>query len=172
MIGSFQNGELPPSVTINGNDPNTTTDNNNNGADPGQQNPDNATTTASNDFPENTGTIDDWKYQHLTESGDSATAFTAMSGGATGSAPRIAAPAANMMAKSDSIGLAVGGAKDTNNFRENIKNNYLPLETDITYEGLYYSYYFDTGKAGTCEKLFCPSYNKAISKDPFSGKDQ
>jgi len=126
IIGSLQNGELPPSVTINNGDPNTTTGGNNNGTDPGQQNPDNATTTASTDFPENTGTIDDWKYQALPEFKDSAAGATATSGsggwhfmgmggggggGATGSAPKMAAPAANMMAESDSIGLAVGGAR-------------------------------------------------------------
>jgi Ca-activated chloride channel family protein len=34
----------------------------------------------------------------------------------------------------DTIGLAVGGAKDAGNFRENIKQGYLPLPTDITAE--------------------------------------
>lgn len=66
------------------------------------------------------------------------------------------------------IGLAVGGAKDIGNFRENIKNDYLPLVTDITYEGLFYDYYFDTGEKKECDKLFCPSYSYAISKDSFS----
>ena len=31
-----------------------------------------------------------------------------------------------------SIGLSTGGAKDINNFRENIKNGYFPISTDIT----------------------------------------
>lgn len=70
------------------------------------------------------------------------------------------------------IGLSVGGAKDINNFRENIKNNYLPLPTDITYEGLFYDYLFDTGANQSCFKLFCPSYTTAISPDPFSKKDE
>ena len=71
-----------------------------------------------------------------------------------------------------SIGLSVGGAKDINNFREDIKNNFLPIPTDITYEGLFYDYLFDTGikKEVSCDKLFCPSYTSAISKDPFSKK--
>ncbi len=68
----------------------------------------------------------------------------------------------------DQLGFSVGGAKDVGNFRKNIENNYLPLLTDITYEGLFYEYYFDTGKTETCEKLFCPSYTYAVSKDPFS----
>jgi len=70
------------------------------------------------------------------------------------------------------IGLAVGGAKDINNFRENIENNYLPLPTDITYEGLFYDYYFDTGQSEECQKLFCPSYSYAVSRDPLSGEEE
>jgi Ca-activated chloride channel family protein len=71
-----------------------------------------------------------------------------------------------------SIGLAVGGAKDIENFRENIEQDYMPLTTDVTYEGLFYDYYFDTGQLEACEKLFCPSYSPAISKDPISGEAQ
>lgn len=67
------------------------------------------------------------------------------------------------------MGLSVGGAKDVNNFRENIKNGYLPLPTDITYEGLFYDYYFDAGNATQCDDLFCPTYSRAISADPLSG---
>jgi len=81
----------------------------------------------------------------------------------------------SMMAESvagDRIGLAVGGAKDINNFRKNIENNFLPLPTDITYGGLFYDYYFDTGEQEICQKLFCPSYSYAISKDPFSKEDE
>lgn len=71
------------------------------------------------------------------------------------------------------IGFAVGGAQDINNFRSNIENDFLPLHTDITYEGLFYDYYFDTGsKTQECQKLFCPSYSYAISKDPFSNNDE
>jgi len=66
------------------------------------------------------------------------------------------------------VGLAVGGAKDVNNFRQNIVNNFMPIETDMTYEGLFYGYYFDTGKTEQCYKLFCPSYTYAVTKDPFS----
>jgi Ca-activated chloride channel homolog len=70
------------------------------------------------------------------------------------------------------MGFAVGGAKDVNNFRENIKNGYLPIPTDITYEGLFYGYFFDTGKTEECTKLFCPSYSTAVSKDPLSGESE
>ncbi|MGE5329196.1 MAG: VWA domain-containing protein [Deltaproteobacteria bacterium] len=72
---------------------------------------------------------------------------------------------------SENIGLSTGGAKDINNFRENIKNNYLPLPTDVTCEGLFYDYYFDTGKTKESDKLFSPSYTYAISKDPISQKE-
>ncbi len=73
---------------------------------------------------------------------------------------------------SSSIGLAVGGAKDIENFRENIERDYLPLPTDVTYEGLFYDYRFETGQTEGCEKLFCPSYSSAISRDPISGEPQ
>ncbi len=82
----------------------------------------------------------------------------------------MAPPAA--LAASPSIGFSTGGAKDINNFRENIKQDYLPLPTDVTYEGLFYDYYFDTGAAQECKKLFCPSYSYAVSMDPLSGEPQ
>lgn len=69
---------------------------------------------------------------------------------------------------SDNIGFSVGGAKDINNFRENIKNHFLPIETDITYEGLFYDYYFDTGVPPACDQLFCPAYSYVVSPDPVS----
>ena len=89
----------------------------------------------------------------------------------------------NSMAKFDTsgavssestIGYSVGGAKDINNFRENIKEGYFPLETDITYEGIYYDYSFDTGNenAKESDKMFYPSYSTAISKDPISGNEE
>lgn len=77
-----------------------------------------------------------------------------------------------MAPQTRALGLAAGGAKGVSNYRENIENNYLPLLTDITYEGLFYEYYFDTGEKETCEELFCPSYSYAITKDPFSQKEE
>ena len=112
-------------------------------------------------------TVDELKSQSVS--------FQVIEGGEEESAPMPApamysyagGPAAGA-APAASIGFATGGAKDTNNFRENIEQGYLPLPTDITYEGLFYDYYFDTGKAAECKKLFCPSYSIAISRDPFS----
>lgn len=72
----------------------------------------------------------------------------------------------------ENIGFSTGGSKDINNFRENIKNNYLPLYTDVTYEGLFYDYYFDTGQQDECLELFCPSYSYAQSDDPISGEQE
>ena len=72
----------------------------------------------------------------------------------------------------NTIGFSTGGAKDTNNFRENIKNRYFPISTDITYNGLFYDYYFDTGRKTESEHLFSPSYSCAISKDPISNRNE
>jgi Ca-activated chloride channel homolog len=66
------------------------------------------------------------------------------------------------------IGLSAGGAKDVSNFRENIYNNYLPLPTDVTYEGLFYDYFFDTGATESANKLYSPSYCSAVTRDPLS----
>jgi Ca-activated chloride channel family protein len=76
------------------------------------------------------------------------------------------------MSSTSEIGFSVGGAKDIDNFRKSIENGYLPLVTDITYEGLFYDYYFDTGEEEQCQKLFCPSYSYAISADPFSKNNE
>ena len=70
-----------------------------------------------------------------------------------------------------SIGLAVGGAGDINNYRRNINNNYLPLPSDITHEGLFYDYFFETTRA-KCKQLFCPAYAAGVSPDPFSKQDE
>lgn len=71
---------------------------------------------------------------------------------------------------SAALGFSTGGAKDIANFRENIKKGYLPLPSDITHEGVFYDYYFDTGQQEACDELFCPSYSYAASEDPFSGE--
>ena len=84
-------------------------------------------------------------------------------------APMAAMPApSRMMVKK--IGLAVGGAKDTDNFIENIKRGYVPKIDSITYEGTYYQHYFDTGLQKECKSLFCPSYTKAVKKDIYTGE--
>lgn len=107
---------------------------------------------------------DDWQYNPQEIEKDSTSAITP-----TGSGGLLSAMPSMESALSKNIGLAVGGANDINNFRENIENNYLPLYTDITYEGLFYDYYFDTGQTTECKELFCPTYTQAISPDPLSG---
>jgi Ca-activated chloride channel family protein len=92
---------------------------------------------------------------------------------ARGGAPLMSYSMASPVASaSPSIGFSAGGAKDVNSFRENIMQDYLPLPSDVTYEGLFYDYYFDTGAAKECKKLFCPSYSYAVSKDPISMEPQ
>ena len=77
----------------------------------------------------------------------------------------------SMASAPEGMGFSVGGAKDVENFRANIKHNYTPVPTDLTYEGLFYDYYFETGQEEPCEELFCPSYDYAKSQDPFSGEE-
>ena len=77
------------------------------------------------------------------------------------------APVAKMRTKT--VGFAVGGAKDTNNFLLNIKNGYLPKIDSITYEGVFYRHYFDIDtNAQMCDALLCPTYALAIDRDPFA----
>lgn len=84
--------------------------------------------------------------------------------------PAPSAPSRAIRPGQGTIGLSTGGAKDIGNFRVNIRNNYLPLPTDITTEGLYYDYYFDTGITEPSRKLYSPSYSFAVTKDPLSRK--
>lgn len=91
----------------------------------------------------------------------------------TGStSPVMPSPSLDFSKNSETIGYSTGGAKDINNFRENIKNSYLPIVSDITYEGLFYDYYFDTGRTEKCSKLFCPSYSLAKTEDPISREQE
>ncbi len=90
--------------------------------------------------------------------------------GLMGSTTQFASTSA--LSASGNLGFSVGGSKDVDNFRKNIEHDYLPAPTDITYEGLYYDYFFDTGETEVCEKLFCPSYSYALSKDPLSQEEE
>ena len=120
------------------------------------------------------GKIDDWKYESSKSYTDGIFGLqNSKSVPSTGGwNVNSAMPSTKTMEAKDTLGFAAGGAKDINNFRKNIENNYLPLPTDITYEGLFYDYYFDTAKQELCDKLFCPSYSYAVSADPFSQKDE
>ncbi|MDZ7687802.1 MAG: VWA domain-containing protein [Halobacteriales archaeon] len=73
---------------------------------------------------------------------------------------------------SGGLGYTTGGAQDTNNFRDNVREDYLPLPTDITYEGLFHGYYFDTGGNGYCADTFCPSYSTAVTEHPLTNETE
>ncbi len=70
------------------------------------------------------------------------------------------------------LGYSVGGAKDIATFRERIKNGYMPQDSDVTYEGLFYDYAFETGVQKPCMDLFCPSYSRALVRDPLTGQEE
>ncbi len=125
--------------------------------------------------------VDDWEYtpsSNYEESfGSSGLSITSTSlgsptGSATGRAKSMQPQAvAFEAAVDDELGFAVGGSKDINAFRDDIEQDFLPIHSDITYEGLFFDYFFDTGLQDECDKLFCPSYSYAISQDPISNND-
>ena len=113
------------------------------------------------------GKIDDWVYEGSTRNSSSlstgsgiAQSSSTGSGVAPGSYEGSSVSAGSTASSSSSnIGFSTGGAKDVNNFRENIENGYFPISTDITYNGLFYDYTFDTGNVGNdSQELFSPSY--------------
>ena len=65
------------------------------------------------------------------------------------------------------IGLAVGGAKDSDNFIQNIKHGYLPKLKSITYEGVFYDHYFDVDTNTECKEIFCPTYSYTKTTDIY-----
>lgn len=81
-------------------------------------------------------------------------------------------PAAPSLEMANRLGLAVGGAKDIANFRENIARDLLPLPTDVTPEGLFYDYYFAIDADCPGKELFCPTFTPAVSDDPFTKKPE
>lgn len=89
-----------------------------------------------------------------------------------GSVPTSASMPAYEAAADATLGFSVGGAKDIVNFRENIKNGFLPIESDLTYEGLFYDYSFDTGQRQPCTDLFCPSYARAVVRNPVTNQEE
>ncbi len=70
-----------------------------------------------------------------------------------------------------SMSYAVGGAKDIDNFRENLAAGYLPKPSDITYEGLFYGYSFKIGekslKNNSENRLFRPLWSRAVCQHPL-----
>ena len=121
----------------------------------------------------NIAKVDDWEFDAEKISNESGGFFKSYS---KSTAPSTFAFDSGAVASESinggNIGFSTGGAKDINNFRENIKNGYFPITTDITYNGLFYDYIFDTGAQKESKELFSPSYSTAISKDPISGKNE
>lgn len=128
-----------------------------------------------------TGKIDDWQYSEKSvaetiNSGSSSAGGLSPSsiiGSAVTDSVAGASASSSSTSSSSNLGFSTGGAKDINNFRENIEDGYFPISTDITYNGLFYDYTFDTGNTNqNSQDLFSPSYSTAISKDPVSEKDE
>ncbi len=123
--------------------------------------------------PEQVKKVDDWQYELKPYREKKGQAVSAMMkrrgfGGGRVTASSAASSRGGVGRAKKELGFAVGGAKDVNNMRDNVENGYLPLPSDITCEGLFYDYYFDTGKRGRAEHLFEPSYSRAVSPDPIS----
>lgn len=118
--------------------------------------------------------IDDWEFneKQTSQSGSSLFRNNLSKTGTTTDSTVMDSAVATESTNSGTIGLSTGGAKDINNFRENIKNGYFPISTDITYNGLFYDYTFDTGAKKESKELFSPSYSTAVSKDPISGRNE
>jgi Ca-activated chloride channel family protein len=121
--------------------------------------------------------IDDWEYNATAPSSE-ARSNSANMGIKKQNFSNImaAAPVPTPLPKSmgyKKLGMAVGGAKDTDNFKTNIENGYLPKLDSITYEGVFYGHYFDTGAEDqVCKSLFCPSYATAKRNNNFSKKEE
>lgn len=98
--------------------------------------------------------IDDWQYSQGESDDQSAksTSFSTLEG-------------------DSSLGYTPGGSNDINNFRANIYYEYLPIPSDLTYEGILSEYYFKKESGEECKDLLCPYHSHAISKDPQSGED-
>ena len=129
-----------------------------------------------NNFAKNKNLIDDWAFNGETSNSNSLKSSITSGLNYNSSNMYMTTDSISESFTESTLGLSTGGAKNINNFRENIKNGYFPISTDITYNGLYYDYYFDTGKAAAIKnsvkstQLFSPSYSTAISKDPISGQ--
>jgi Ca-activated chloride channel family protein len=93
--------------------------------------------------------------------------------------PRFKRRTASAMVGRKQIGVSVGGAKDAANFRENIKQGYVPRLTSVTSTGLFYDYTFASNSTlasanvSACEGVtFCPGFITASSRDPLSSRYQ
>lgn len=76
----------------------------------------------------------------------------------------------------ESLGLAAGGGKDANNFRDNIEAGFVPQPSALSYEGLFYDYYFETATGARSDEdsdaLFTPTYSGAVTTHPLTGETE
>jgi Ca-activated chloride channel homolog len=120
-----------------------------------------ATSAPRREFDCPDGEVDDWTpFERFRDRGPRR---------AVGAPPSPAPMAEAPMGSGAGIGLAAGGAKDANNFRNNIEEGYVPLPQGIRYEGLFYDHRFAVGDGQACDKLFCPTFDAAVSPHPITG---
>lgn len=116
---------------------------------------------------------DDWKFNQKELKLSSSTTLGIASSMDSSSSKSSVSSSKSTSSSESYLGYTVGGASNVDNFRENIKNNYLPITTDITYNGLYSEYYFDTGdQTKKSNEMFYPSYSCAVSTDPLSKEQE
>ncbi|WP_284014862.1 vWA domain-containing protein [Halobaculum litoreum] len=84
-----------------------------------------------------------------------------MSASADASAPLASA--------NKSMGLATGGATDAGNFRENVREGYVPQPDALAYEGLVHDYQFPARGDTDAEGLFVPTCTQSVSSNPLTG---
>ena len=120
----------------------------------------------------NLSKIDDWEYKgskSYEKNGNLSAGTSIFETFSTTDSASISTSLKTNTSSDSYLGYTVGGASNVDSFRQNIKNNYLPLSTDITYNGLYSEYYFDTGVSNIkSDEMFYPSYSCAVSTDPLS----
>lgn len=68
-------------------------------------------------------------------------------------------------------GFATGGAKNIDNFRDNIDEGYIPETDSMTYEGLFYDYEFNISGSSK-DSIFYPVYEHANIVDPISNNER
>ena len=117
--------------------------------------------------------VDDWKFNQKNYYSKSSST-SGITASIDSSSSKSSVSSSKSTSSSESyLGYTVGGASNVDSFRENIKNDYLPITTDITYNGLYSEYYFDTGdQTKKSNEMFYPSYSCAVSTDPLSKEQE
>jgi len=77
---------------------------------------------------------------------------------------------ASVASANKSMGLATGGATDAGNFRENVREGYVPQPAALAYEGLVHDYRFPARGDTDAEGLFVPTCTQSVSSNPLTGE--